>query len=191
MLVDMPRVLLADDSESIRKALRDVIRREGWDVCGQASNGEEAVAMAAELAPDLVVLDFLMPTMNGLAAAEKILQANPRLPIILYTLHTDQFLEQKAQQIGLYKIVSKHDVVSELIASIESSLSDSSKFAEGSRTFDIFRVEPEGPIWLSSLQGIHEAKVHMTKLAAECRGHYFVWDSGVRQVRAHADTTIL
>jgi CheY-like chemotaxis protein len=79
----MSRVLLADDSESIRKALHDVIRREGWTVCGEASNGEEAVAMARELAPDLVVLDFLMPTMNGLAAAERILEANPQLPIIL------------------------------------------------------------------------------------------------------------
>jgi len=185
----MRRVLIADDSESIRQIVRAVLEREGWSVCGEAANGLRAVELAAVLKPDLVLLDFLMPRMDGLHAAEQILSVCPRLPIILYTLHKDRFLERRAKAIGLRKVISKNDIVSELIACLEGFQEPGAQPVDHARLFDIFRVEMgSSPRWISSTQGFQDAKLRMEQLALEERGRYFVYDSGIGQVRARMDT---
>jgi chemotaxis response regulator CheB len=82
------RILIADDHESVLRRVRAAIESHpGWQVCGDAVNGREAINKVAELNPDLVVLDFAMPRVDGLKAALAIRQLTPDLPIILFTIY--------------------------------------------------------------------------------------------------------
>ena len=106
----MAQILIADDSVSIRKFLRRLISEHpGWMVCGEASNGEEAISMASQLKPDLVVLDITMPVMDGFRAAEAILRATPGLPIVMYTLHKSEQIALEAKKAGASRMVVKAD----------------------------------------------------------------------------------
>jgi DNA-binding NarL/FixJ family response regulator len=87
-------------------------------VCGEAANGKEAVELAAKTSPDVILLDFQMPVMNGLEAAEEILKASPSVPVILYTLHQNSFFESRAKAIGVRKVISKGDIFSALLSSM-------------------------------------------------------------------------
>jgi DNA-binding NarL/FixJ family response regulator len=116
----MPRVLIADDYAPLRDALKTVLfSRRSWVICGEAADGAQAVDMASALKPDLVLLDFLMPKINGLQAAEQILRTHPTVPIVLYTLHKHQLLESKAKALGVRRVIAKGDIFCELIASLE------------------------------------------------------------------------
>ena len=82
------RILLADDHEMIRKGLRATIESQpGWTVCGEARTGREAVALARELRPDIVVMDFAMPELNGLEATRQIRAAHPGTEVLILTMH--------------------------------------------------------------------------------------------------------
>lgn len=117
----MPRVLIVDDNRVIRQALRSMFSG-GWIVCGEAENGEQAVTMAAELRPDVTLLDFQMPVMNGLDAAKKILEDNPAMPIAMYTLHQNLVFESAALAVGVRRVVSKADIFSALIPALQEML---------------------------------------------------------------------
>jgi DNA-binding NarL/FixJ family response regulator len=122
----MPKIFLADDSEPLRAALKDVLsRQDGWNICGEATNGRSAVSMAIELKPDLIILDFLMPLMNGVAAASEILKAVPDVPIVLYTMHMSAQLEREAKKVGITKVVSKTERFDTFIAGLEEILARS------------------------------------------------------------------
>lgn len=115
----MFKVLIADDNESLRIALREVLsRQQGWTVCGEATNGRSAVSMALELKPDIIILDFLMPLMNGLAAAAEISKQTPELPIVLYTMHMSAQLEREAKKVGVKKVISKTDRFDDFISNL-------------------------------------------------------------------------
>lgn len=119
----MPRVLIVDDNQVIRRALRAMFV-VGWIVCGEAENGEQAVAMAAALHPEVILLDFQMPKMNGLDAAKKILEANPAMPIAMYTLHQNRIFESAALACGVRKVISKADLFSALIPALQDILDE-------------------------------------------------------------------
>jgi DNA-binding NarL/FixJ family response regulator len=119
----MPRILIADDNESLRTALKDVLfTQEGWSICGEATNGASTVSMAAELKPDLIVLDFLMPLMNGLAAAAAIMKLAPDIPIVLYTMHMSGQLEREAKKVGIRRVVSKTEPFDAFVAVLKEML---------------------------------------------------------------------
>lgn len=123
----MPRILIADDNESLRNALKDVLStRADWTICGEATNGRSAVSMAMELKPDVIVLDFLMPLMNGIAAAAEILKDTPEVPIILYTMHMSGQLEREAKKAGVRKVVAKTEPFDIFVASLEEFLGGAS-----------------------------------------------------------------
>jgi DNA-binding NarL/FixJ family response regulator len=106
----MPRrVLIADDSALTRKTLQDLLQTQGWEVCGKAENGLEAVRMAVELKPDVVILDLAMPTMDGLTAAREISESLPTIPIVMHTLHSLPHLEVEAKKNGVRCVVSKSE----------------------------------------------------------------------------------
>jgi len=101
-------VLIVDDNRYIRQSLCEQFQREsGFEVCGEAENGKEAIAKALELHPDLIVLDLSMPVMNGLDAARELKKLMPTVPLIMYSAFGDTFMEQQARLIGISELVSK------------------------------------------------------------------------------------
>ena len=89
------RVLIVDDNASVRGLVRAFIElRPGIKVCGEASDGFEGVEKGLELKPDVIILDFSMPRINGLQAALMLHQASPHTPIILFTIHNNTALER-------------------------------------------------------------------------------------------------
>jgi DNA-binding NarL/FixJ family response regulator len=83
------RILIADDHESVLRRVRAMLESHpGWKVCGDAVNGREAVRKTIELRPDVVVLDFAMPELNGLMAADQISDLLPHIPIVLHTMYS-------------------------------------------------------------------------------------------------------
>ena len=109
----MPKtILVADDSAVIRKCLCRIFEtEEDYDICAEAVNGEEAIALAMQHKPDLIVLDFQMPRMNGIEAAYELKRIMPNVPIILFTNHADtvQFAVGRNSPIDL--IVPKSDAL--------------------------------------------------------------------------------
>lgn len=118
-------VLLVDDSPAIRKVVCQLFTREGdFEVCGEAENGQEAVEMAQQLKPALIVTDLSMPVMNGLVATRILRRMMPHVPIILYSAHIDSFVEKEAVAAGASAVVPKSDVVALLIARSRQLLED-------------------------------------------------------------------
>jgi CheY-like chemotaxis protein len=119
----MAKILIADDHGSGRTILRSILTQQGgWTVCGEAVNGLDAVRLASELKPDLIVLDFSMPILDGVQAAREILKYTPAVPIVLFTLHYSPQLEVEAARAGVRKVIPKGNGASALIAALEESL---------------------------------------------------------------------
>lgn len=121
--VFLARILIADDRQLMRDALKAIFAlRPTWQVCGEASDGAEAVAMAAQLQPDLVILDFRMPLADGIRAASEILMAMPSTPIVMYTLYKTEELESAAKLVGVRAVVGKEDGVRSLLSAVDAEL---------------------------------------------------------------------
>jgi DNA-binding NarL/FixJ family response regulator len=119
----MTRILIADDRELMRVALRTLfVLRPSWEICGEAEDGREAVAKATELQPDVIVLDFRMPMVDGLEAADEICRTMPATPIVMYTLYKSVHLEAAARLVGVRRVVAKEDGVEGLLHAIEAEL---------------------------------------------------------------------
>lgn len=120
------RVLIAEDEALIRLDLAEMLGEEGYDVVGEAGDGETAVRLAEELRPDLCILDIKMPIMDGLAAAEKI--AGSRLaPVIILTAFSQRDLVERARAAGAMAYLVKPFQQSDLVPAIEIAMS---RFAE-------------------------------------------------------------
>jgi DNA-binding NarL/FixJ family response regulator len=120
-------ILLVDDSDFERFTIRAAV--EGltqFRVCGEAANGIEAIKKAAQLKPDLVVMDLAMPLMNGLEAATVIKNALPGIPIILLTLYAEQVPGSKSSAFGVATVLSKVDGLAPLLECLDSLLGPSS-----------------------------------------------------------------
>ena len=100
------RILIVDDHDAVRKALRRLLTAEGWDVCGEAADGMAAIEVARRLQPDLILMDLLMPGMFGIDAAKKILEEFPAIAILLMTA-PDPEVVQAAHAVGIRGIVWK------------------------------------------------------------------------------------
>ena len=114
------RVLIADDDASIRRLLRRLIEsHDGWSVCGDAQDGQDAIGKAAQLNPDVIVLDLAMPQMNGLQAAREISRQTPDIPLLLLTVQqVSKELTNEARQAGFKGAISKC-TGSEVVKAIE------------------------------------------------------------------------
>jgi DNA-binding NarL/FixJ family response regulator len=121
----MARIFLADDNPTLRRLLRGLIEAHpGWQICGEATDGLRAVTNAIDLAPDLVVVDFAMPSLNGLRIGEKILSVYPRLPIVLHTIHLFPATTAEARKVGIREVVGKEVTAERLLDVIETLLKE-------------------------------------------------------------------
>jgi two-component system response regulator NreC len=114
----MLRILIADDHHIVRQGLKALLEREEFDVSGDAADGQEAVRLARKLRPDVAVLDFAMPLLNGLEAAREIHQASPRTQTILLTMHTEDHYVQEALRAGVRGYVVKTQAAADLVQAI-------------------------------------------------------------------------
>lgn len=127
-MADIPtrRVLVAEDEALIRLDLKEMLEEEGYSVVGEAGDGEQAVAMASELRPDLVILDVKMPKMDGIAAAERI--AGGRVaPVVILTAFSQRDLVERAREAGAMAYLVKPFQKKDLVPTIEMA---TSRFAE-------------------------------------------------------------
>ena len=125
----MTRILIADDNLPIRLGLRRLLeKRPGWEVCGEAVDGPDAIQKSLELHPDLIILDFLMPGANGLEVAREINKADPQVPILLCTIYLTKQLLEQARKAGVRGAVSKTEV-GEIVRSAEVLLRRQGSFA--------------------------------------------------------------
>src|SRR5437867_2886915 len=113
------RLVLADDHVVVRQALSLLLTSAGFQVVGEASNGREAVILVRERAPDVAVLDVVMPLLNGLDAAREIQHASPRTGVILVTSRHDEQLMLEAVQAGIRGCVQKAHDAKDLIRAIQ------------------------------------------------------------------------
>jgi DNA-binding NarL/FixJ family response regulator len=105
-----------DDSPDMRLALCRLFKAAGgFEVCGEASNGEEAIEMVRELKPQLVVLDLYMPGLNGLETAQKLQSIHHPPPIILYSMNAEEIAAKEAYDCGVTAVVSKAEGIRTLI----------------------------------------------------------------------------
>ncbi len=119
------RILIADDHEMMRSVLRHLIdSHDNWQVCSEARNGGEAVAKAADLHPDVIILDLAMPIMDGVQAAREIVRNRPDAKIVMFTLHSSAELEKAAGQAGVKRVISKARDGKTLLRAIEDVLAE-------------------------------------------------------------------
>jgi DNA-binding NarL/FixJ family response regulator len=103
----LKRILIADDHESVLRRVRGMIEsHDGWEICGDAVTGRQTVAQAVELKPDLVVLDFAMPQMDGLKAAAAIKVLLPQIPIVMFTMYCSA-VTGEAERHGILRVIDK------------------------------------------------------------------------------------
>jgi DNA-binding NarL/FixJ family response regulator len=108
------KLLIVDDDPTIRLVIRAFVEADGYKVCGEAADGLEAIERAAELKPDLILLDLAMPRLNGAEAASILKRAMPKVPIVLFTMYADKFNGKLASTVGVNLVLSKTEGLSKL-----------------------------------------------------------------------------
>src|ERR1700686_3331213 len=115
------RILIADDHEVVRRGLCTLLQtHEGWEICGEAKDGREAVEKAKQVRPDVVILDVGMPNLNGLAATRQLLQLNPQQKVIVLTITDSDHVIREALGAGPRGFVLKSDAARDLISAVEA-----------------------------------------------------------------------
>ena len=138
------RVLIAEDEALIRLDLKEMLEEEGYDVCGEAGDGESAIRMARDLRPELVILDVQMPLLDGISAAQTI--AGERIaPVVILTAFSQRDLVERAREAGAMAYLVKPFQKKDLLPTIEMALS---------RFTEIVQLEAE----VKDLQGRLDAR---------------------------------
>jgi CheY-like chemotaxis protein len=119
------KILIADDHEAVRRGLRSAVVSAGWDLCGEAVHGKDAVEKVKELNPDLIILDLSMPVMNGLDAAREIRKQSPTVKIVGFTMHESQQVREQTSMIGFHALAAKSAPLGNLLATVKLVLETS------------------------------------------------------------------
>ena len=117
----MTRILIADDHDVVRSGVRSILEAQpGWEVVGEAENGKEAVDRALATRPDIVVLDYALPVMNGIEATRQIRARVPGAEVLIFTMHDTATLVREVLEAGAKGFLLKSDARKFLIAAVES-----------------------------------------------------------------------
>jgi DNA-binding NarL/FixJ family response regulator len=163
------QILIADDHEVVRRGIRALLEgHPGWEVCAEAKDGRQAVELANQLNPDLVILDIGMPNLNGLDAARQILSTAPEMRILILTMHDTEQVVREVLAAGARGFIHKSDTVRDLVAAVEA--------LQNQRTFFTTRVaqmvldgflHPETEVEHSSKQLLTPREREVIQLLAE------------------------
>jgi two-component system, NarL family, vancomycin resistance associated response regulator VraR len=119
------RVLIVDDNSTVRDVIRTLLgKQEEIEICGEAADGLEALEKAQRLKPDLVLLDLVMPEINGAEVASILKQKMPNIRIILFTMYTEKIGKFLSSAIGVDAVLSKPDGMAQIAESINSLFAD-------------------------------------------------------------------
>lgn len=117
----MKRILIADDHEVVRSGLRAIVEtRADWTVSGEAENGEQAVALALQMRPDIMIVDYSMPIMNGLEVSRRLSLAHLSTQVLILTMHESEEFLSEAILAGVRGFLFKSDAGRDLISAIEA-----------------------------------------------------------------------
>jgi DNA-binding NarL/FixJ family response regulator len=157
------RILIADDHQLIRRGIHQLLAsRSEWRIVGEACNGAEGVRMAETLRPDIAILDFSMPLMNGPAATAEIRKNVPGVAVIILTMHESERVDREVRQAGARGLVLKSDADRSLLGAVEA-------VSEGRRFFPM-PISPapgaDRPAYAAPLQG-NGARIRLTPREAE------------------------
>lgn len=115
------RILIADDHDLMRRGVRTLLEpHPGWEICGEATTGREAVAKAEELKPNIVILDIGMPDLNGVDAAKRIKKASPDTEVLIFSAHYSDQLIREILEAGVRGYIVKSDSDRDLVIAVES-----------------------------------------------------------------------
>ena len=156
------RVLIAEDEALIRLDLSEMLREEGYDVVGEAGDGQEAVELAESLRPDLVIMDVKMPRRDGIDAAAEI-AAKRIAPIVVLTAFSQRELVEKARDAGAMAYLIKPFSISDLVPAIELAVSRFSEITELEREVADLGERLETRKLIERAKGILQAKHAMTE----------------------------
>ena len=117
----MTRILLADDHDVVRTGVRHIIEDQpGWSVVAEAADGKDAIAQAAATKPDVAILDYRLPLIDGIEATRQIRRRVPSIEVLIFTMHDDESLLHEALSAGARSYVQKSDAAQHLISAIQS-----------------------------------------------------------------------
>jgi DNA-binding NarL/FixJ family response regulator len=124
------RILIVDDHEVLREGLKALLAklRPDWDICGEATDGDQAIESVQELKPDLVILDITMPRMSGLEASSRMRKLGLKIPILIFTTHQSDRLETEVRQAGAQGFVLKSQAARDLVHAVDTILAGGTFF---------------------------------------------------------------
>ena len=114
------KILIVDDHEALRAGVRTVLENHGFEVCGEAADGQEALSRALQLRPDLVILDITMPVLDGFSAAREIHKKLPGVGILLLSMHESASMVNVAKSSGARGYVAKSEGIARLLKAVDA-----------------------------------------------------------------------
>jgi DNA-binding NarL/FixJ family response regulator len=185
------RVLIAEDHETVREGLRLIVDTQAdMQVCGEAGNGRDAIRLAQELIPDVLLMDISMPELNGLKAAAKLKRVAPAIKILTLTRHTDEAYLKELLEAGVSGYVLKQSQASELLRAIRA-VASGGNYLDPSMTGKVFgnyvgkRAKPRGETRGSQLSDRESESLRYIALGYSNNEIAEKMDISVKTVEAH------
>ena len=188
-----PTILIADDHAIVRAGLRETLTLQpGWTICGEASNGHDAVRMARELSPDVMILDISMPDLSGVLVAREVRKLKSRTELLIFTKHDSEQLVREVLSAGARGFVLKSALPEILIQAVTSLLNHKPYFCPGI-TDAVLRgyLSPGGPSLSETIEGsenLTTRELLIVQLLAESRSNKVIasmLDISVKTVESH------
>jgi DNA-binding NarL/FixJ family response regulator len=145
------RILIVDDHDVVRRGVLAILSKSRplWEICGEATNGKEAIQAVARLRPDIIVLDITMPVMSGLEAASHIAKLGLHSRVLIFTMHESETLMADVRKAGAHGCVQKSRAARDLIVAIETLLAGGTFFGSTATPEPSPKDEPNPNIaWL-------------------------------------------
>ncbi len=182
----MLQILIADDHALLRKGLQDLLEAHGWRVCGEATDGRQAVALAEELKPDVAVVDMLMPELNGVEATRRIRAVSPATTVLVLAGAYSERVEREALAAGARGFLLKSNSEDGVVGAIEAVARGETFAAGGAR--GRARGEHRGAALHAQPAGLTSRELEITQLLAEGKTNWCIatiLGISVRTVETH------